>query len=63
MKRCFIIGGAPISNYDYLNNEIKESDYLIYCDSGLKHVFDLGYNPNKIIGDFDSFEKPSKLRR
>ena len=57
MKRCFIIGGAPISNYDYLNNEIKESDYLIYCDSGLTHKDQINHLPNLIVGDFDSYEK------
>ena len=57
MKRCFIIGGAPISNYEYLNKEIKENDYLIYCDSGLTHKDLINHLPNLIVGDFDSYEK------
>ena len=61
MKRCIVIGGAPIKNYEYIKKQLNKDDYFIYGYSGLKHACDLGYNPNKIIGDFDSFEKPSKL--
>ena len=57
MKRCVIIGGAPIGNYkavrDYLDSE---NDYYIYCDCGLKHREMLGADPDLIIGDFDSIE-------
>ena len=61
MKRCIIIGGAPINNYEYIKKQLNQDDYFIYCDSGLKHVHDLGYHPNLIVGDFDSFEKPQEL--
>ena len=47
-KRCVVIGNASINNYDYLLKEIKEDDFLIYCDGGLKH-----------LGDFDSFKNPN----
>lgn len=60
MSRCVIIGGADISNYDFIRSKLKETDYLIYCDSGLKHRPKLGLEPNLIIGDFDSFENPNE---
>lgn len=58
-KRCVVIGNASINNYDYLLKEIKEDDFLIYCDGGLKHLEKLKNLPNLIIGDFDSFKNPN----
>lgn len=58
MKRCVIIGGAPIERYDRIKPLLRGDDYLIYCDSGLKHMEALGRQPDLIIGDFDSHERP-----
>ena len=58
MKRCVIIGGAPIGRYDRIRALLGENDYYIYCDSGLKHREALGAAPDLIIGDFDSYEQP-----
>ena len=58
MKRCVIIGGAPIGRYDRIRALLGENDYYIYCDSGLKHREALGKAPDLIIGDFDSYEQP-----
>ena len=58
MKRCIIVGGAPIEEYGYLRSRLTEEDYMIYCDSGLKHMEKLGLAPDLIIGDFDSHENP-----
>ena len=53
-----IVGGADINNYEYLKNIIMEDDYVIYCDSGLKHMDKLGLKPSLIVGDFDSHVNP-----
>ena len=58
MKRCIVIAGADIGNYDRLKKYIKTDDYIICCDSGLKHCTGLGVKPDLIVGDFDSHEKP-----
>lgn len=58
MKRCVIVGGADINNYDAVCRKIRNDDYFIYCDSGLRHKDKLGLEPSLIIGDFDSHEKP-----
>lgn len=58
MRRCVIIGGADIGNYDFIREKISTDDYFIFCDSGLKHQEELGVTPNLIIGDFDSYENP-----
>ncbi|MBE5969705.1 MAG: thiamine diphosphokinase [Lachnospiraceae bacterium] len=55
MKRCIIIAGADIGNYDRLKKYIKTDDYIICCDSGLKHCTGLGVKPDLIVGDFDSY--------
>lgn len=57
MKRFVIIGGASISNYDFIKKNLSlENDFYVFCDSGLKHKEKLGIKPDLIIGDFDSFK-------
>ena len=58
MKRCVIIGGAEIRNYESLRKYFTHDDFFIYCDCGLKHEKYLGHAPDLIIGDFDSHERP-----
>ena len=60
MKRCVIVGGAPIENYDRIKGYLRDDDFIIYCDCGLKHKERLEAKPDLIVGDFDSYEK-SKL--
>ena len=57
-KRCVIFGGAAIGNYQVLRTALRTDDYMIFCDSGLKHSEALGIPPDLIIGDFDSHENP-----
>lgn len=58
MKRCVIFGGADIKNYDAVVRYLKNDDFLIFCDSGLKHMEKLKLKADLIIGDFDSHENP-----
>lgn len=58
MGRCVIIGGADIGRYDRIRARLREDDFYICCDSGLKHRAGLGITPNLIVGDFDSHENP-----
>lgn len=60
-KRCVIIGGADITDYERMNHYLLDSDYYIYCDSGLNHLEHLKGNPNLIVGDFDSHVNPNLL--
>lgn len=59
MKRCVIVGGADINNYEYIRDCLCEDDYIVFCDSGLKHMDSLGVKPNLIVGDFDSHDNPN----
>lgn len=58
MTRCVIVGGADINNYDFIRERLCADDYVIFCDSGLKHLAHLRVNPSLIVGDFDSHENP-----
>lgn len=58
MSRCVIVGGADINNYGYIRSEIRNDDFLVFCDSGLKHLEPLQVKPGLIVGDFDSHDNP-----
>lgn len=59
MKRCVVVGGADINNYEYIRDCLCKDDYIVFCDSGLKHMDRLGVKPNLIVGDFDSYDNPN----
>lgn len=58
MNRCVIVGGADINRTERVRSMLREDDYVIYCDSGLRHMEALEAKPSLIVGDFDSHEKP-----
>ena len=58
MKRCVIIGGAEIQAYAYIRSCLREDDFLVFCDSGLRHMEALKAKPDLIVGDFDSHCNP-----
>ena len=58
MRRCVIVGGAEIKEYEKVREYLSPGDFYIYCDSGLFHTEPLGKEPDLIVGDFDSHEKP-----
>lgn len=58
MKRCVIVGGADINNFKYIRNCLQKDDFIVFCDSGLKHLENLQVQPSLIVGDFDSHDNP-----
>lgn len=56
--RCVIIGGADIGCYERIRSHLRENDFIVCCDSGLRHREGLGAAPDLIVGDFDSHENP-----
>lgn len=58
MRRCVVIGGADIGRYDRVRAYLREDDFDICCDCGLRHLSGLGVSPDLIVGDFDSHEDP-----
>lgn len=59
MKRCVIIGGAEIGNYEKVRLHLDCNDFNIFCDGGLRHQAELGITPALIVGDFDSYKNPN----
>ncbi len=57
-SRCVIVGGADISCPGRVTAFLREGDFVICCDSGLRHTGVLGALPDLIVGDFDSHEDP-----
>ena len=57
-KRCVIVGGADIQNYAFIREKLCADGYVVFCDSGLKHLEHLQVLPSLIVGDFDSHENP-----
>lgn len=58
MNRCVIVGGADIADYGVIKSCLRDDDFFIFCDSGLKHLDGLEVHPKLIVGDFDSHENP-----
>ena len=55
MGKCVIVGAADIKDYARSKNYLREDDFYIFCDAGLKHSEALGIKPDLMIGDFDSY--------
>ena len=58
MKRCLIVSGADINNYECIKSCLHNDDFIVFCDSGLKHLESLQVKPGLIVGDFDSHDNP-----
>ncbi|MBR4934364.1 MAG: thiamine diphosphokinase, partial [Anaerotignum sp.] len=52
--KAVIFGGAPIREYDFCKEYLKDADVVICCDAGMRHTKELGIDPDYIVGDFDS---------
>ena len=57
-KRFVIVGGAGIVNYRKIRSHLRGYDFIVYCDSGVRHMERLGAAPSLIIGDWDSHADP-----
>ena len=58
MNRCVIFGGADMTDMERIRRSLREDDFIICCDSGLKYAEQLSLNPDLIVGDFDSHQRP-----
>ncbi|MBR3910175.1 MAG: thiamine diphosphokinase, partial [Anaerotignum sp.] len=52
--KTVIFGGAPIREYGFCREHLKDADVIICCDAGMGHAKALGIDPDYIVGDFDS---------
>ena len=58
MSRCVIVGGAELGRAEEIRAYLRSDDFIICCDSGLRHEAALGRAPDLIVGDFDSHDDP-----
>lgn len=56
MKILLVSGGNP-PPYELVNQELKDSDYLICADSGGNCLYKYQIVPHYLMGDFDSIDK------
>ncbi len=52
--RAVVIGNGSIENYGYIKSLIKDDDFIICADGGLRHATKMGIKPDIAVGDFDS---------
>lgn len=55
MKKCFIIAGG---DFDGFFDEVSSEDLVIAADRGYDFAIEEGINPDYVIGDFDSTDRP-----
>lgn len=55
MMRAVIISAGTVSDYGYTRGLVREDDFIVCADGGLKHCLGMKLKPNLIVGDFDSF--------
>lgn len=56
-----IFCGAPIKDYEYINEYLAEAQLVISADSGARHCRRMNITPDFLIGDFDSINDADYL--
>ena len=59
--RAVIFGNGEIRSYERIRSYIKDDDFIICADGGIRHVSEMGIKPDILIGDFDS-SNPDELK-
>lgn len=60
--KAYIFSGPDLEDISFLKNIDFTVGYLIAADCGLKNLEKIGLTPDVIIGDFDSFQKPTDAK-
>lgn len=60
MRAVIVSKGFPPGK-KLLKKEIASADLLIGADGGGNHILELGFSPDVVIGDLDSFKKPDEI--
>lgn len=58
-RRAVIFLNGDLSDVEPVRDYITKDTLLIGCDGGTNNLLNMGYTPNAVIGDFDSFEYPA----
>lgn len=57
MDKGLIIANGSINDLTILEELIKEHDFIICADGGIKHIYGIDINIDAIIGDLDSIDE------
>lgn len=61
MSRCVILCAAPVDEPQTLARLLREDDYILAADGGLRLARALGVTPSAVIADLDSADKPTDV--
>lgn len=56
VKRCVLVGAAPIADYDLFSSRLSGEDVIACADGGGHHLLQIGRVPDVLAGDFDSLQ-------
>ena len=56
MKRCIILGSAPVEDGGIFDRFDAQDAFLICADGGMDTARKYGIHPDLLIGDFDSMQ-------
>lgn len=54
MRKVVVIANGAIRDAEFYRAQIKEDDYVICADGGLRHALAMGIRPHLVVGDGDS---------
>ena len=55
---ALIIASAPEEDYEYVKRQAQQADFIICADGGTRHAAACGIQPDLVVGDFDSGNRP-----
>jgi thiamine pyrophosphokinase len=61
-SRCVICSAGPVADAECLKPLLREDDFFIAADGGLRLAEKLGVNVGQIIADFDSLPEEQALK-
>ncbi len=56
--RTLILAAAPETEYEYVKALAQWAEYVVCADAGTRHARACGIQPDLVIGDFDSGNRP-----
>ncbi len=54
MPRAVLVSNGVMTDYTYYKAQLREDDFIVCADGGIRHLMAIGALPNLWIGDFDS---------
>lgn len=55
--RAVVFSGGEVRDYEFLKSIIQKDDLLVAADSGAEHLYQIGIEPDILIGDMDSISQ------